>query len=96
VLVPKSSSIPVAVWAWPTRVVSRRRVLEVVFVLLESPSPSTRNFIGSYSLPPLWFAISVLHHTTALHVVSCCEFAFSLFVIQLLNLGPVMISIIMG
>jgi hypothetical protein len=36
------------------------------------------------------------NHTTALHVVSCCEFAFSLFVSQSLNLGPVMISIIMG
>jgi hypothetical protein len=35
-------------------------VLEVVFVLLESPSHSRRIFIGSYSLPPLWFAVSVL------------------------------------
>jgi hypothetical protein len=36
--------------------------LEVVFILLEFPSPSRRIFIGSHSLPPLWFAVSVLHH----------------------------------
>jgi hypothetical protein len=34
--------------------------LEAVFILLESPSPSRRIFIGSLSLPPLWFAVSVL------------------------------------
>jgi hypothetical protein len=28
-------------------------VLEAVFVLLESPSPPRRIFIGSHSLPPL-------------------------------------------
>jgi hypothetical protein len=33
VLVPRSSGIPVAMWAWPTWVVSRRRVLEAVFIL---------------------------------------------------------------
>jgi hypothetical protein len=33
VLVPRSSSTPVATWAWPTWVVSRRRVLEAVFIL---------------------------------------------------------------
>jgi hypothetical protein len=59
-LVARSSSTPVAAWAWPTWLVSRRRVLEVVFVLLESPSPSRRICIGSHSLPPLWFAVSVL------------------------------------
>jgi hypothetical protein len=59
-LVPRSSSSSVVAWAWPTWVVSRRRVLEVVFVLLESPSPSRRIFIGSHSLPPLWFVVSVL------------------------------------
>jgi hypothetical protein len=32
--------------------VSRRRVLEAVFILLEFPSPSRRIFIGSHSLPP--------------------------------------------
>jgi hypothetical protein len=32
-------------------VVSRRRVLEAVFILLEFPSPSRRIFIGSHSLP---------------------------------------------
>jgi hypothetical protein len=51
-LVPRSSGTPVATWAWPTWVVSRRRVLEAMFVLLESPSPSRRIFIGSQSLPP--------------------------------------------
>jgi hypothetical protein len=35
-------------------------VLEAVFVLLESPSPSRGIFIGSHSLPPLWFTVSVL------------------------------------
>jgi hypothetical protein len=60
-LVPRSSGTPVATWAWPTWVVSRRRVLEAVFILLESSSPSRRIFIGSHSLPPLWFAVSVLH-----------------------------------
>jgi hypothetical protein len=35
-------------------------VLEAAFILLEFPSPSRRIFIGSHSLPPLWFAISVL------------------------------------
>jgi hypothetical protein len=62
VLVPRSSGTPVATWAWPTWVVSRRRVLEVLFILLEFPSPSRRIFIGSHSPPPLfWFAVSVLH-----------------------------------
>jgi hypothetical protein len=61
VLVPRFRSTPVATWTWPIWVVSRRRVLEVVFVLLESSSPSRRIFIGSHSLPPLWFAVSVLH-----------------------------------
>jgi hypothetical protein len=35
--------------------------LEAVFILLEFSSPSRRIFIGSHSLPPLWFAVSVLH-----------------------------------
>jgi hypothetical protein len=52
VLVHRSSGTPVATWAWPTWVVSRRRVLEVVFILVEFPSPSRRIFIGSHSLPP--------------------------------------------
>jgi hypothetical protein len=51
-LVPRSSGTPVSTWTCPTWVVSRRRVLEAVFVLLESPSPSRRIFIGSHSLPP--------------------------------------------
>jgi hypothetical protein len=51
-LVPRSSSTSVAAWYWPTWVVSRRRVLEAVFILLESPSLSRRIFIGSHSLPP--------------------------------------------
>jgi hypothetical protein len=32
--------------------VSRRRVLEVAFILLDSPSPLRRIFISSHSLPP--------------------------------------------
>jgi hypothetical protein len=59
-LVPRASSTPVAVWSCLTWVVSQRRVLEVVFILLESLSPSRRIFIGSHSLPSLWFTISVL------------------------------------
>jgi hypothetical protein len=50
-LVPRSSSTSVAAWTWPTLVVSRRRVLKVVFILLESPSPLRKIFIGSHSLP---------------------------------------------
>jgi hypothetical protein len=60
-LVHRASSTPVAWWSWPTSVVSRRRVLEVVFILLEPPPPLRRIFIGSHSLPSLWFAVSVLH-----------------------------------
>jgi hypothetical protein len=66
-LVPRSSGTPVATWAWPTFVVSRRRVLEAVFILLEFLSPSRRIFIGSHSLPPLWFAVSVLHWVKTYH-----------------------------
>jgi hypothetical protein len=36
--------------------------LEALFIFLEFPSPSRRIFIGSHSLPPLWFAISILQH----------------------------------
>jgi hypothetical protein len=53
VLVPMTSGTPVATWAWPIWVVSWRRVLEAVFILLEFLSPSGRIFIGSHSLPPL-------------------------------------------
>jgi hypothetical protein len=60
VLVPRSCGTPVTTWAWLTWVVSQRRVLEAVFILSEFPSPSRRIFIGSHSLPPLWFAVSVL------------------------------------
>jgi hypothetical protein len=60
VLVPSSSGTPVGTWAWPTWVVSRRRVLEAVFILLEFLSASRRIFIGNHSDPPLWFAVSVL------------------------------------
>jgi hypothetical protein len=49
---PRSSSTSVAVRTWPTWVVSRRRALKVVFILLDFPSPSRRIFIGSHSLPP--------------------------------------------
>jgi hypothetical protein len=52
VLVPRSSGTPVTTWAWPTWVVSQRRVLEAAFILLEFRSPLRRIFIGSHSLPP--------------------------------------------
>jgi hypothetical protein len=52
VLVSRSSGTSVDTWAWPIWVVSRRRVLEAVFILLEFPSPSRRIFIVSHSLPP--------------------------------------------
>jgi hypothetical protein len=52
VLVPRSKDTLVATCAWPTWVVSWRRVLEAVFTLLEFPSPSRRTFIGSHSLAP--------------------------------------------
>jgi hypothetical protein len=39
VLVPRFISTLMATWTWPIWVVSRRRVLEAVFVLLESSSP---------------------------------------------------------
>jgi hypothetical protein len=50
-LVPRFSSTPVATWTWPIWVVSKRRVLEAVFILLEFPSPSRITFIDSHSLP---------------------------------------------
>jgi hypothetical protein len=53
VLVPRSSGTPVATWALPTWVVSRRRVLEAVFILLEFPSPSRRIFYRLPFTPPL-------------------------------------------
>jgi hypothetical protein len=56
-----------AVWAWPTWVVSRRRVLEAVFVLLVSPSPSRRIFIGSHSLPPPLSGSSYRSFSAAAH-----------------------------
>jgi hypothetical protein len=40
-----------------------------MFVLLEIPSPSRRIFIDSHSLPPLWFAVSVLHGSLLLLLV---------------------------
>jgi hypothetical protein len=51
VLVPRSTGSSVATCAWPTWVVSQRRVLVAVFILLEFPSPSRRIFIGSHSVP---------------------------------------------
>jgi hypothetical protein len=43
--------------------------LEAAFILLEFPSPSRRIFIGSYSLPPLSFAVSVLHPRRGIYVM---------------------------
>jgi hypothetical protein len=68
------SSTPVAAWTWPTWVVSRRRVSEAVFVLLESPYPSRRIFIGSDSLPTLWFAVSVLQLWCKYFYMNCFPF----------------------
>jgi hypothetical protein len=51
VLVSRSSGTPMATWAWSILVVSRRRVLEAMFILLEFPSPSRIIFISSHSLP---------------------------------------------
>jgi hypothetical protein len=53
VLVPRSSGTPVAAWAWPIWVVSRRHVLEAVFVLLEFSSPSRRIFLSAAIHSPL-------------------------------------------
>jgi hypothetical protein len=53
VLVPRSSGTPVATWAWPIWVVSRRRVLEAVFILLEFPSPSRRILSAPIHSPSL-------------------------------------------
>jgi hypothetical protein len=62
VLVPRSSGTPVGTWARPTWVVSRRRVLEAVFIFLEFPSLSRRIFYRlPFTPPPLWFAVLVLH-----------------------------------
>jgi hypothetical protein len=59
-LVPRSSTTLVVVWAWKTWVVSQRRVLEVVFILLEPPSPSRKFLSAPIHSRPLWFAVSVL------------------------------------
>jgi hypothetical protein len=77
-LVPMFSSTPVATGTWPTWVVSRRRVLEAVFVLLEPSSPLRRIFIGSHSLPPLWFAVSVLQIDIPFTLQRVCTI-FSIF-----------------
>jgi hypothetical protein len=52
VLVPRSSGTPVATWAWPTWVVSRRRVLEVVVILLEFVSFEKKFYWFPFT-PPL-------------------------------------------
>jgi hypothetical protein len=75
VLVPKSNGTPVTTWAWPIWVVHQRRVLEAVFILLEFPSPSRRIFIGSHSLHPLWFAVSVLQLSILLTLALVIDFA---------------------
>jgi hypothetical protein len=48
-------------------------VLEVEFILLESLSPWRRIFIGSHSLPPLWFAVSVLKLLTYDWAIVCTD-----------------------
>jgi hypothetical protein len=47
VLAPRSSGTPVATWAWPIWVVSRRGVLEAMFMLLEFLSPIHSTLSGS-------------------------------------------------
>jgi hypothetical protein len=58
VFVPKTSSTPMATWFWQTEGTSAERVISRVqlseFILSEFLSPSSRIFIGSHSLPPLW------------------------------------------
>jgi hypothetical protein len=76
VLVRRSSGTPVATWARPTWVVSRRRVLEAVFILLEFPCPSRKIFIGSHSLPPVWFAVSVLQALRSCSPPASCSGSF--------------------
>jgi hypothetical protein len=51
-------------------------VLGAEFVLLEFSSPSRRIFIGSHSLPPLWFAVSVLHNPISGYYSDSYEFDF--------------------
>jgi hypothetical protein len=51
-------------------------VLEAAFVLLEFSSPSRRIFIGSHSLPPLWFAVSVLQFSF------CADYVLGVFLFQ--------------
>jgi hypothetical protein len=56
VLVPRTSSTPVATWFWKTEGRSAEHVTLGVrpseFVLSEFQSPSRIIFIGSHSLPP--------------------------------------------
>jgi hypothetical protein len=62
--VPRTSSTPMATWFWQTEGRSVERVISGVrpgeFILLEFQSSSRKIFIGSHSLPPLSFAVSVL------------------------------------
>jgi hypothetical protein len=51
VLVPRSSGTPVATWAWPTWVVSRRRVLDFVYLVGVSIS-FEKNFYRLPFTPP--------------------------------------------
>jgi hypothetical protein len=60
-LVPRSSSTSVAVRTWPTWVVSRRRVLEAVVVLLCFHLLREEFLSAPIRSPPLWFAVSVVH-----------------------------------
>jgi hypothetical protein len=64
-----------AAWSWPTLVVSRRRVLDVVSIFFEPPSPSRRIFIGSHSLPLFgspYRSFKVLRTSTAtMHLKPC-------------------------
>jgi hypothetical protein len=67
VLVPRTSSTPVATWFWKTEGRSAERVILGVrpseFILSEFQSPLRRIFIGSRSLPPSGHLIGPSLHT---------------------------------
>jgi hypothetical protein len=53
VLVPRTSSNPVATWSWSTLVVELETCVGSRVHLVGPLSPSRRIFISSHSLPPL-------------------------------------------
>jgi hypothetical protein len=59
VLVPRTSSTPVATWSWPTWVVESETCVGSRVHLVGASIFFENNC--SHSLPPLWFAVSVFH-----------------------------------